>query len=368
MELEKGRISNSQLSVLVVSFLQGMIVTINFAFSFTKQSTWLAVLVSSAIALLTVCIYTTFTQRLPGQDLIQINDTIYGPYLGKLVSLLYIWFFFQVIIHHSYHFNSFWITYIMPETPRAAFLIMFIFICAMAARKGLEVIARCSFLLAAVVVGVVVFGTIMLADNAELSNLLPVINFSAKEFIHSVHMILAIPFGEFVVFIAIFPYASERRRIRKPVLIGVGLSAAQLLIVVTMDTLVLGPRILNSNSASFAAVRLIDIGGVLTRLDILFAITLLVTAFLKIAVFYYVTALSLAQLLKLRSYLPLVIPVGLLVVAISTNLYSSDMEQFYTVTHVWLFNAAAYEFLIPIVTYLVMILRKIPRKEGVAIQ
>lgn len=363
MELEKGRISNSQLTVLVISFLQGMILTVDFAFTLTKQSTWMAVLAAFAAALLIACLYTAIVQRFPGQSLIDINDTVFGPYLGKAVSLGYIWFFFQLIIHYSYFFNSFWITYIMPETPRAAFLIMFMFVCALAARSGIEVIARCSFLLSVIVAANIVIVTVLLIGDMKLTNLLPVIDFSLKDFIHSVHVILAIPFCELVVFLMVLPSAAENTKVRKPVLTGVALSAVQLLVVVLRDVLVMGPRIVNTPAVSFASVRLIDIADVLTRLDILVAITLLITAFIKISVFYYATALGFAQILRLRSYLPLVVPIGVLATAIAVNLYPSDMEQTYAAIYVWPFNTAIYEILLPAVTLVVMAVRGLPAKK-----
>lgn len=364
MRLEKGVISNSQLTILIVSFLQGMILTIDFTYVITRQGTWLAVLAGFVAAILLALLYTAITQKFPGWNLIQINDCVFGPYLGKVVSLSYIWFFFEVGIHYSYFFNSFWITYIMPETPRAAFLIMFLIVCAMAVSKGIEVIARCSFLFSAVVVIATVIITVLLIPEMKPSNLFPVIEFTAKQFIQAVHIILAIPFCEMVVFLMIFPYTAENSKVRKPVLLGVCLSALQLLIVVLRDILVMGPRILNTAAVSFAVSRIIDIADVLTRLDILVAIVLLITAFVKISVFYYATVLGLAQLLKLRSYLPLVVPIGILATAIAINLYSSDMEQIYAALYIWPFNTAVHEFIMPAVTLLVAVVRKIPKTKG----
>jgi spore germination protein KB len=366
MDLEKGRISNSQLTVLVVSYLQGMILTVDFVFRFTKQGTWLAVLTGFAIALLIACLYTAIIQRFPGKTLNQIDDIAFGPYLGKAVTLGYLWYFLQAIIHYSYFFNSFWITYIMPETPRAAFLIMFMIVCAMAVLSGIEVIARCSFLFFVIVAANVFVVSVLLIGNMDLSNLMPVIDYSLKDFIQSVHLVLTIPFCELVVFLMILPNVSEKTAVRKPVLIGTTLSAVQLLIVVLRDVLVLGPRIINSTSVSFAAARLIDIGDVLTRLDIMVAITLLITAFMKISVFYYALVLGLAQFLKLRSYLHLVVPIGIIATAISVTLYPSDMEQIYAAQYAWPFNASVYQFLLPAVTYSMIAFRRLPRKEGAA--
>ncbi|HPE16105.1 MAG TPA: endospore germination permease [Oscillospiraceae bacterium] len=363
MKLEKGEISNAQLAVLTIAFLQAMTLTINFNYAITKQGTWLAVLAGFVLALPIAVLYTAIARRFPGQNLIQINDAVFGPYAGKLISILYIWFFIQLTIHYMFFFNSFWITYIMPETPRVAFLVMFAFVCAMAVWSGIEVIARCSYLFSAVVAVTIVTVAVLLVKEIEPGNLLPIVDFSLKDFVQSVHVILTVPFCDLVVFLMILPYTAQKQKIRKPVLIGVSLSAAQLLIVAVVSAAVMGQRILNTSSVSFAVPRLIDVADILTRLDILVAIMFLITVFMKISIFYYVTVLSLAQFLRLRAYRPLVVPIGVLCTAVAVRLYPSDLEQVYAATFVWPFNAAVYEILLPILTFAVILVRRLPKKE-----
>jgi spore germination protein KB len=146
---------------------------------------------------------------------------------------------------------------------------------------------------------------------------------------------------------------------------GISLSAVQLLVVVLRDIVVLGPKILITSSASFAVARLIDIANFLTRLDILIAITMLITVFMKVTIFYYVTVLGIAQVFKLRSYIPIIAPVGVLAVTIAANLYPSDMEQIYAGQFVWPFNASVSEFIVPILTIIVILFRKLPKKKEI---
>ena len=363
MKLENGEISNSQLMLLVLSFLQSMILTINFVYSITKHDTWVAVLVGFIIAILFALLYLEIALKFPGKNIVQINDIVFGPFWGKLISVSYIWFFFQYMIHYMYFFNSFWITYIMPETPRAAFLIMFIFVCGMAVRNGIEVIARCSFAFTIIVTVTILSVTVLLIPDMKPSNLLPILEVEPLKFIQSVHIILVIPFCDIVAFLFILPYTSNKQQLRKPVLTALSISAIQLLIVVLRDAAVLGPRMLIASSASFAVSRQIDIANVLTRLDVLVAITMLITVFMKVTIFYYVTVLSIAQTLKLRSYTSLVVPIGAIAIAVANNLYPSDMEQIYAGQFVWPFNASVSEFIIPIITMIVIAVRRLPKGQ-----
>jgi spore germination protein KB len=198
----------------------------------------------------------------------------------------------------------------------------------------------------------------------KLTNLLPTFEIKPMDFIHSVQIMLAIPFLEILTFLMIIPYTSNKMKVRKPVLLGLCMSTALLIIVVIRDVAVLGLRLNIVSSPSFSAIRQIDIANILTRLDILLAITLLITIFMKVTVFYYVTVLGLAQLLKLRSYIPVTIPIGAIAMAIAARLYESDMEQIYSGIYVWPFYANINEIVIPLITLIVIAIRRLPKKQG----
>lgn len=364
MKLENGIISNAQLLFIVVAFMASMALTVSFCFPLTEQSTWVVVLVAYAITLLAVWGYLAIAKRYPGKNLVQINDQVFGIYVGKVISALYVWFFFQLAVHYMYLFNSFWSTYIMPETPRVAFLVIFCLVSALAVREGLEVIARCCFLLAVIIWLTTITITTLLVGDMEFTNMLPLLDIPFKSFVQSTHIMVAVPFCDIVTFLMIFPYVKQQQQLKKPVLLGITLCTLQLLIVIVRDVLVLGPRMASSVFASFTAARQINLADILTRMDILVAIALLVTVFIKVTIFYYVSVLGTAQILQLRSYKPLVIPIGVLAVVIATMLYPSDMEQAYAAEYAWPFNAAVCEFLLPLLTLAVIGIRGLACRAG----
>lgn len=357
MKLEKGIISNTQLMLLILGFMEFAVMSINFVYSISGTDTWIATLAAYGITILVVIGYTAIAKKYPGKNLVQINDAVFGPYIGKLFSALYIWFFFEYMIHFAYFFNSFWITYIMTETPRLIFVIMLIIVCAAAVRSGINVIARCGALFAIIVPLMSLTVAVLLIKDMKISHFLPILEISPKDFIQSVHIILTIQFCDIVAFLMIFPSSENNKKIRKSMLIAISISTVLLLLAVIVSTGVLGARMNNSSSVSFAVTREIDVGKVLTRLDVLVAIILLITVFVKVTVFYYATVLGLAQVLKLRSYKPLIVPIGILAIAISANLYPSNMEQVYCAQYIWPFNASLFEFVLPAITLIVIGIR-----------
>lgn len=359
MKLERGTVSSSQMLYMVVAFLQHAALTVTFSFTLTKQSTWIVLLIVFALTVPVVLMYLAIAGRYPDKNLIQINDAVFGKYLGKLISAIYVWYFFQLAIHHTYFFNSFWINYIMPETPREALLIPMAIACGLAVLGGIEAIARTSLTFAVIVWMTTITLATLLLGEMDTSYLLPIVNASFKDFVQSTHVMLTIPFLDLVLFLMIFPYAKNKEKLKKPVLIGLSLCVLQTLIVVLRDIMVLGPALANVTSPSFAAAREIDIADILTRMDILVAVSLLATVSYKVMICYYVVVLGTAQIFNLHSYKHLIIPVGAFGIMICLVLYPSDMEQVYGALYAWPFNAIITQLLLPLITFATIGIQKL---------
>ncbi|MFZ5944673.1 MAG: GerAB/ArcD/ProY family transporter [Bacillota bacterium] len=93
MKLEGDKISSSQLTFLIIGFTIGSSV-IFCPGQAAGHDAWLAVLAGLGAGLFFAIIYTALASRFPGKTLAEFNDLVYGPYLGKVISLGYLWYFF----------------------------------------------------------------------------------------------------------------------------------------------------------------------------------------------------------------------------------------------------------------------------------
>lgn len=364
MRLEKGVISSSQLMFLVTGLIQGSALTVAFITKIAKQDIWLVVLSGLVISLFLALIYISLAQKFPSKNLIQINDIIYGPYVGKLISALYLYFFLLIIPANLRFIGDFSLTYLMPETPMSVILIMFMFICAWAVRKGIEVIARTSIILVVITIIISLFTFVLLLKDMQLTNFLPILELSLKDYIQSTHIMMAIPFGEVLVFFMVIPYVNNIKQAKSSVLLGLIIGGLTILSVTVKFIAVLGITSTIMTSPYFEAVRLIDIAGIITRLEILVAIGLLITVFLKVSIFYYATVLGIAQLLNLRSYLPLVLPIGIICISLSFFLYASPVEEVESAVSIWPIWSIPFELLFPLSSLLIAKIRRLPKKQG----
>ncbi|HEX3030426.1 MAG TPA: endospore germination permease, partial [Clostridia bacterium] len=327
MNLGKGKISNLQLMFLITSFILGSITFVSFADTITKHDTWLTIISAYAVSIPFILSYVFLSKKFPGKNLIQINDLIYGPYLGKLISLLYIWFILMLLSLNLKGMADFHVGFVTPETPNLLFLIVCSLVSAYAVRKGIESITRISSAIFAVGALFITISFLMLLGNMDFSNFLPLFQMPLKVYFQGVHIVSAIQFCEIMVFFMVMPSLNSYKSIGKYALLGLTIAALLLIIVSIQNTAVLGIASPIYFSDTYQALRMINIGNSLTRMDILFAIGITLVLFVKISVLYYAAVTSTAQLLKMRSFTTLILPIGSIAICLSMILFNSVIEH-----------------------------------------
>ena len=361
MKLERGEISSSQLMFLIGAFIQGGLLSVSYAYPISKQDTWLAEAAALIIGLLFALVYIALANKFPGKTLIQIHDLIYGPYLGKLVSLQYLWLFVTALSAYLWFIGDFILTYMMPETPMLLIMIMFTFVCAWAVREGIEVIARMSIGSVFMTSFILILTFMLLLKDMDFNNFLPILEVPLGELIQSTHIILHVSFSEVIIFMMIIPFINKPNQTKKSVLLGIIIGGLGLIIGTTRNIAALGPLSTVVSSPSLEAVRLINIGKIISRLEVLVAMAQILLLFIISSVYYYAIVLSIAQITKLRSYKPLVLPIGMLTMALAFISFESKIQLNYTMRYITPVFTMWFYYVIPLISLLVAKLRKLPK-------
>lgn len=360
MKLEGGKISSSHLTFLMIGFMIGSSL-IFIPGQTAGHDAWLAILAGLAEGLVFAVIYTTLAMRFAGKTLVQFNDIVYGPYLGKAISIAYLWYFFHLASLVLRSFGDFFTAIIFPETPMIVFIVLTALICATAVRNGLEVITRCGLILVVTMSLAVLTTTILLFKDMKLTNFLPVFDIPLKDFIKASHSAATFPFGETVAFLMVICFL-ENVKFAKSSAIKALIITGLLLVMASVRSIgVLGVTAPIHTYPSFQAVRLINIGNILTRLEIIVVGNLLAMGFLKISVLYYGTVLGTAQLLKPRSYLPLVLPIGAMLVSFSILQFDSVIENIFFTFEIYPYYVIPFQIGLPLLSLIIAIVRGLPK-------
>ena len=289
MKLEGGQISPGQIIFLVISFCLGPILLKSVALE-AGHANWLAILLGLAGGLLIALLFTSLSIRFPGRTLVEFNEIIYGPLLGKVISLTYLFYFFLLPTLTLRLFGDYLTGLIFPQTPMVVIISLIVLVSASAVRNGIEVIARCSQVLLPITIILLFLAAIFSIPHMKFNRFFPIFEVPVAEFLRVSLFTSTFPFGQSIAFLMILAFIGidskkvKMARVSLMIgLIGVGLI---LNLLVLRNRGLLGATQFIEVYTSHQALGLIDVGGVLTRLEIVVTINFLSMGFIAISLLY----------------------------------------------------------------------------------
>lgn len=348
MSLEKGKISSPQAVLLLAQAVlaTAVLTAPSLPITYAAQDAWLCILLAGAGGLAISCLMVNLSLRFPGKTLFEYLEIVLGKVPGKIVSFFYLWFFLHIVTVVVREFGALLTPAFLPETPLIALLVLGMVPVAYMLWQGLEVLARTNQIFAALLV----FGValvVLAIPNIKITNFLPVFDAAPVDLLKGTLAPLAW-FGELITVGVFLPYFSRPEDGYRIVALAVGTITFMLGLAVFLAIAVFGPIVPASYLfPTFNAVRLIQLANFIERLEILVVIIWVAGGLLKIGVFYWVIVLGAAQTLGLRTYRPLILPVGLLIISLSFIFHRSTLDMIRYIGLTWPFHGLTYEALLP---------------------
>ena len=365
MIIEKSKITGKQLMFSVACFLMASVLLTGFASNIVGHDTWLAVIAAAVIALPVIMIYMSLMKKFPTLNLFGINEKVFGKALGRIVSLLYLFFFHSLTTLTLMGINDLLKENIMYRTPSIVLVALTAVVAAWAVRSGIKTVMRYSelfFILAATLLA----GVVIVATSKENWNhFLPIFDVSVSNFTKGTGRVLTIPLLEISSILMIIPNIEKPDTVgRKYLLRGFLIAAVCMTLVVYTDISILGNSIALLKTPSFETLRMIKFTMALSRMEVFFAMLITVLLFFKFSFLLYVTTLLFAQILGQKTYRPFVLGVAAITCAYFFFIIPISVQSKDTVLNqlpvLWL----VFEFLLPAVTLLVASVRKLPHAAG----
>jgi len=356
MQPEGGKINTLHLGFLITGFTFGSSVILSPGVE-AGHNAWLTVFAGLVMGLIMAYIYFTVAEKFPGKNFIEINDLLLGAYLGKIVFLLYLCYFLHLGSLILRDFGDFFTLTIYVNTPEVVIVGSFALLAASAVRNGIEVITRCSLIIVPLTMFAFILDTILILPQAKYEKLLPILELPLKDFLRISFSSFSFPFGEVVCFLMITAFLNSTKGLKKHVLSGLTVAGFFLITASIRNTTVLGAAVKMGLYPTFDAIQLIDIADFLTRLELVIISVMLTTGFIKLSVLYYGTVIGLAQVFKLRSYLPLVLPIGIILVVLCITQFENTQENLAWAANIYPWYVLPFQVLFPFL-YLILALLK----------
>lgn len=317
---EDGKISYKQLTYIII--LSRVMMSLTFVPFFdtppANQDMWIAALLSFffQILLLAPIIYLcSYYKKL---NLIQISEITFGK-LGKIVGILYIWFFIHLAAIHIRQFGEYLTSVPYPETPIIVFIVSLIIFSAYAVKDGIETIGRICEIIFPLILFSVIIILILVAKEVDLANLLPIMENGFIPIAKGA-FIIAGRTSEIIFLAMLYPFISSTNiKYSKKSSFWISLTLAVFFSLIYIFIVgVLGvEQAKNRAFPFFSIVRAISLADFIERIDSIYMGIWVLGMYVKISIFYYLSVISTAQVFNLSDFRPVVLPLGSIIISLS---------------------------------------------------
>ncbi|MGG1553360.1 GerAB/ArcD/ProY family transporter [Paenibacillus ferrarius] len=358
--MQAEKISGMQLGLLQFTFIMSTIIlTIpRIMVSFAKQDAWIAVLPSTVTGFISIGVMISLAKRYPGLTIIQYSSLILGKWIGKLLGMYYIYFWFMSISAITKQHTFFISTLLLPNSPPIVGSFTILFLAALAVIAGIEVIARSNEFLTILML-ILVFPLLLLSINeADPGQLKPILG----DGLFPVFQAAITPAGSFMnqLFILgwLLPYLNQPKKAAKVsifALLGIFLLVFGIVILTIM---VLGPLTGKLNYSFLSVIQYSAIEGSFERLEAIAVAMWVMGTFVKIALSLFILSLSISHVFGIRNYREFVYPLALLSVIGSAWIFKDVTGLYEYLSLSYPIGGLVSQSLIPLVLLAVDTLKK----------
>lgn len=367
--MKKQLISSRQFTIIVTLYTVGtgiLIIPASIA-SEVKQDAWIVATIGTLLSLFLIKLYIILSNKMANLSIVEVTEKFLGNIVGKFISLCFVLLTLLSSGELLYFIGNFLQTEVMPETPPVVFAILFNFIILFAAYQGIEVFARTLEILFPIFLFIFIIFLFFVSPQIDIRNVQPVFEVSIPPLIYSVLHFMGLFSFPLIVLLMIFPSAINNLQTgKKGFYIGTLVGGFIITTFIALSILVLG--VTNTSLRTFPSYTLaqkISVGDFLQRIEIIMAFMWMVTIFVRTFIYFYASLIGISQMLKLKDHRPLILPLGMIAIALSqvvhTNIIHSDKYNQQT----WPLYISVFSILLPLILLFVAKLRRLKNKNVV---
>ncbi|MFB5661521.1 endospore germination permease [Alteribacillus sp. HJP-4] len=324
------------------------------------QDAWLSAFAGLLVGLLSSLLLVRVSQLYPDLTLAEYCERILGKWAGKLAALWFISFAFLLAALNVRNMGEFMSSQILYGTPFESIHFIFICVVVFGARLGIEVLGRAAELVIPFVLFFIFVIIVSVLPEAEWNNLKPFLAEGMRPVFAGAFQFAGFPFFELVIFLMVFPFVNQSHKAGKGFMVGVITGAAVLLVLTTLSIAVLGAE----ESARiiypvYMLTKRITIGGFIERIEAVVAGIWMITIYFKLSICFYAASFGIKNLLNLKDYRPLLLPLALIMLILSVIIYPNIIYLATFTERYWTLYSGTAGLLIPLILLVVAKIRRI---------
>ncbi len=360
--LKREKISARQFRILVIlSFVGTTILLVPSTLAAeAKQDAWIAAILGLVFGLLLVWFYNIVGSLFPNITIIEYQERLFGKWIGKFFSLLFASFLFLNCSTILFTVGDFITTQLLPETPIQFTILFFLLVAIIATRLGLEVFARAAEILFFWVFVFFIILILFLLPELEFKNLQPIFENGMRPILRGAIYYSSYSSMTNIVLLMIFPTCVNNiKQGKKAFYIGTFEAGILILFISLYSILVLGHDI-SSRSVfpTYILAKKISIGDFIERIEVIIAFIWFITVIYKTILYFYGSVIGFAQILNLKDYRPLTLPLGMILIVLSLTVFPSTLHEAAWTATTWIPFILTFSFFLPLLVLIVSVLKK----------
>lgn len=352
-----------QLFWTIITFEIGntLLVTVSPTASFARQNMWISFLGGGVLGLLAILIAVKTSLLHPDRNFLGICRKILGKWAGTFVVILYLMFWLSTLGIILNDFADFLNTVMLPTTPPWIFDMTMLLLIIYAVYAGkMRGIGRASEFFGPIIVFSLCLVVLLLIPNFEIQRLLPVFADPGFGDIAAGSLFPFALMSEGVIFMAFVPFLDHPERATVWVFRGVAVTIVFVLIVVLSVIMTMGGELAGVlNNPTLIAISYINAMDFLQNLEIVGVLTWILSIFVKLTVYLFLTSYYLGELFKAADWKWISWPVAL-AAFVQTLLFAKfSINGQHVIMNFWLpFILPVYFVILPLLLWTVGTIRK----------
>ncbi len=348
----KWIISSHQFKLLVTLCYLGrsLLVTPRSLAAISKQDAWIAALFGILGSILIIWIYNSLSNLLTDMSLVQYIEKLLGKWMGKFIAICFVLFALLNTALLLSFMGNFITTQILIDTPVVIINSFFVIVIVIGTRLGLETFARAAEILYPYVIGFLSILILLIIKEINYHNILPVLEYGIVPIIRGTLSYMSYSSVTLILLLMIFPACvNEPSYCKKSFFSGALVSGSIIFLLTILNIMILGyDQAARNTFSSYILAKKISVGNIIERVEVVIAISWIITIYFKILIYFYGAVSGLSQILNLKEYKSLTMPLAMIMVFLSLIVYPNNAyaSQFNSTT--WVLFSFTFGFILPL--------------------
>jgi len=356
--MKYNEISARQFFILTFGLTVGtsiLITPIGYAHT-AREDAWIASLFSLLVNLVMVVIYIALARLYPGKSLFDIFESTAGKVLGKLITLIYLFYFLLLTGTLLGNLGFFMSSEMMPETPIESIQYIFMAAAIICARKGIIILARFGELVFPWIIFLFTILVLTLLPKIDWNYIKPMLEVGWSPIMKAGFQ--SSMFQELIALLVFFPMLHQKKQGERAFMWGVVSGSMILFIIVMLSILVLGiEQTENSTFPAYALAKTINIGNFLQRVEGILITIWIMTFFIKISVIFISILRGMGSMFGTSNQRYLIYPVAAIIVVVAWNTYINTVYVNDIIERVWGKYSFCHLLIIPLLLLAIGLIR-----------